>query len=71
MTMGVSEAVDPEAKEWVRHRWLENFGLPVIVDAGTGEIVFRDRLTLLEAFDLVMKRRLVRRYVVPAVARSS
>lgn len=67
ITVGVSDTVDPEAKDWVRHRWLDAWGFPVIVDADTREIVYRDRLTFFGAVDSVIKRRLVRRYVVPAV----
>jgi hypothetical protein len=64
----VSEAVDPQLKLWVRRRWFDPDGFPVIIDAATGEVVYRERLTFLGAIDLVVKRRLVRRVVVPAAA---
>ena len=64
----VSETVDSQVKLWVRRRWVDDSGFPVIVDATTGEVVYRERLTLLGAIGSVVKRRLVKRIVVPAAA---
>ena len=64
----VSEAIDPQAKSWVYHHWLDDPGFPVIVDAATGEVVFRERPTFLGVLDWWIKRRLVRQVLVPAVA---
>src|SRR3954465_6641889 len=65
----VSETIDPQAKSWVRHQRLDEIGFPIIVDAATGEVVFRDRPTLLGVVDWAVKRRVARQVLVPAIAR--
>ena len=70
VTVVVSDTVDPEAVRWVRSRRLDASLFPVIVDVATRKVIYPG-VTVLGAIDWINKRRLVRRCVMPVVARDS